>query len=118
MRPSSAPTRNMTSCVIGRSGYHGKRNTESPLSKDTGPLRLYLLKRKDQSIQYDVAYGFLICARSPAQARKIASARPEARSLYSDNIWKDASAVTCRCIAKETNAFSRPGLVLCDFNAG
>ena len=90
-------------------------------------MKLYLLERIDPfSAGHDEAYGFVIAAKSPVSARKIAQVNggdeitrwDEEKMCYvSHDTWTDPEKSSCRVIADEC-VFENECLVIRDFLAG
>ena len=79
------------------------------------PMKLYLLRRKpDDPIGYDEACGFVVAARSPHTARKLAARK---HGDEGEGTWLRTEYSTCEEIAARTK-FIIPTVVLRDFNAG
>jgi len=72
---------------------------------------IYLLLRHDDDINYDECAAFVICAPTPAEARKMAN---EA-CADEGQIW-ESDKVTCRKIGSAMKTVL-PGIVLCDYRA-
>lgn len=77
-------------------------------------LKLYLMERADGRVDYDEAEGFIICARMPGEARKLAAQECGGEG---EHVWLDPLSSTCRWIGRARIGTS-VGVVLRDFNAG
>ena len=80
--------------------------------------KLWLLERTyDDIFSYDENYGFVICANTEKQARKIASLESgdENDSKTITSPWLRPEKSSCRQLIAENEKI---GLILRDFNAG
>ncbi len=50
-------------------------------------------------LSYDMAYGFVIEARSLGHARKLAN-KESGRGYMTDNFWRDPSMATCKLLKR------------------
>lgn len=78
-------------------------------------LSLYLLKRKDEYIDYDEMAGCVVAAFSPNEARGFAA---EVAGDEGDGTWTDTSRTTCRILSSDYRLSTTAGVVLRDFRAG
>jgi hypothetical protein len=93
--------------------------SESPISN----LTLYLLQAIGESDRwrgvYDMAYGYVVAASSPEEARQAIVDAPSGDSPgdEGDEAWLDPKHSTCEAIGTTTK-YEKPTVVLRDFAAG
>jgi hypothetical protein len=81
------------------------------------PLKLYLLRRADddETYGYDEAHGFVVAARSPHTARKLAAQK---HGDEGETTWLRPEYSTCTEIGDTKERIRVPHVVLRDFLAG
>ena len=77
-------------------------------------MKMYLIERKGEEPEYDVANGFVIAAPTPMTARLAASRQHGDEGKH---VWLDPKLSRCRCIAQDS-VYKKVTIVLVDFRAG
>jgi hypothetical protein len=74
-------------------------------------LKLYHLSRGDDGPTYDSAYGFVVRARNPQEARSLAAKQCGDEG---SGVWMDPKRNRCVCLTGRGN----PGVIVRDFLHG
>ncbi len=83
-------------------------------------MKLYLLTRDDDDIDYDEAAGYVVAAGNEHQARNLIRIAKEKEGAGGDEgpaPWLDAGQSTCLELGTARQG-TAPGIILRDFRAG
>lgn len=78
-------------------------------------MKLFLLDRRPND-DGDHYYGFVIAAKSPRSARKIAQAKEGDETWRDNSFWLKKENAICKTIAQETS-FKQEQIILSDFRS-
>lgn len=90
-------------------------------------MNIYLLKAHDRNRGYDLHQGFVVVAKSPGQARRIACSEyfngepfdePTQRDKDERKFWSDAKTSACSCVGIYRGPEMAPHVLLADYRAG